>query len=32
MGELLAKGTNYPMFMINGDQDAQVPLSDTQLL
>jgi acetyl esterase len=25
MGELLAKGTDCPMFMINGDEDAQVP-------
>ena len=32
MGELLAKGTSCPMFMINSDQDARVPLSDTQLL
>jgi esterase FrsA len=31
MGELLAKGTNCPMLVINGDQDVHVPLSDTQL-
>ncbi len=31
LGDLLAKGTNCPMFVINGDQDVHVPLSDTQL-
>jgi esterase FrsA len=31
MADLLAAGTNAPMFVINGDQDAHVPLADTQL-
>jgi esterase FrsA len=31
MGDLLDRGTNCPMFVINGDKDVHVPLSDTQL-
>jgi esterase FrsA len=31
MGDLLAKGTNCPMFVINGDKDVHVPVSDTLL-
>jgi len=31
LGNLLAESANCPMFVINGDQDVHVPLSDTQL-
>ena len=31
MGDLLDRSTNCPMLVINGDQDAHIPLADTQL-
>jgi esterase FrsA len=31
MGDLLAQGTNCPMFVINGDQDVHIPITDTRL-
>jgi esterase FrsA len=31
MGDLFAKQSNCPMFVINGDQDAYIPTSDTKI-
>jgi esterase FrsA len=31
MDDLFAKQTNCPMFVINGDKDAYIPLSDTKI-
>jgi esterase FrsA len=31
MGDLFAKQSNCPMFVINGDKDAYIPLSDTTI-
>jgi len=31
LDDLLAKDTNCPMLVINGDQDVHVPITDTQI-
>jgi esterase FrsA len=31
LGELLAKDANCPMFVINGDQDVHIPITDTTI-